>query len=271
MSHELICAWLGLPTDVWPPDHYSLLGLRPGETNPQLIEERVHQRLDTVRRYQMTHPDPATEAMNRIAQAFVCLSEAASKRVYDAALFGTAATQPSAPTETAIIVEDRDPLVLVYSPTAEDAAPPVRVQYDPASQDTGAAESASSTIRRIRTSSATGPPPIRSGESGHGTAGAPCRRPHRCRPCPKADPGRYGGHRTAARQVPVEAIVEAPPPLPAQPRLAPETAFYRRLVQTRRLLELWAEVGGFLASPKRASPGPPSSTRLLGGPNGMVQ
>src|SRR5437588_738333 len=29
MSHELICAWLGLPPDPWPPDHYALLGLTP--------------------------------------------------------------------------------------------------------------------------------------------------------------------------------------------------------------------------------------------------
>ena len=79
MSQELICAWLGLPTDVWPPDHYSLLGLKPGEDNSELIEESVHQRLDMVRRYQMTNPEPATEAMNRIAQAFVCLTEPVSK------------------------------------------------------------------------------------------------------------------------------------------------------------------------------------------------
>src|SRR5262245_48733497 len=88
MTHELICTWLGLPADVWPPDHYRLLGLSPGESDPNRIEERVHQRLDAVRRYQMAHPDQATEAMNRIAQAFVCLSDPSSKRVYDADLLG---------------------------------------------------------------------------------------------------------------------------------------------------------------------------------------
>src|SRR5579872_7186648 len=101
MSHDLISAWLGLPSGEWPPDHYTLLGLTPGENDPKLIEERVHQRLDTVRRYQMIHPEPATEAMNRIAQAFVCLSEPASKRVYDAALLGTAAVEPSASPQSA--------------------------------------------------------------------------------------------------------------------------------------------------------------------------
>src|SRR5437763_5577934 len=88
MSHELICSWLGLPPGEWPPDHYRLLGLEPGESNTELIEQRVHQRLDSVRCYQMMHPEQATEAMNRLAQAFVCLTEPAAKKVYDAALFG---------------------------------------------------------------------------------------------------------------------------------------------------------------------------------------
>src|SRR5437763_4898092 len=88
MSHALICSWLGIPADTWPPDHYRLLGLEPGEPDPNLIEQRVHQRLDAVRRYQMLHPEQATEAMNRLAQAFICLTEPASKQAYDATLLG---------------------------------------------------------------------------------------------------------------------------------------------------------------------------------------
>ncbi len=91
MGHELICEWLGLPAESWPPDHYRLLGLEPGESDPELIEQRVHQRLDSVRHYQMTHPELATEAMNRLAQAYVCLTDSASKQPYDAALLGGAA------------------------------------------------------------------------------------------------------------------------------------------------------------------------------------
>ena len=56
----------------------------------RIYDPGVHQRLDSVRRYQMTHPEAATEAMNRLAQAFVCLTEAASKRAYDAELLGKA-------------------------------------------------------------------------------------------------------------------------------------------------------------------------------------
>jgi hypothetical protein len=90
MKPEIICEWLGLPDDSWPPDHYRLLGLAPGEADAHLIEQRVQQRLESVRRYQMKHPEQATEAMNRLAQAYVCLTEPASKRAYDAALLGGA-------------------------------------------------------------------------------------------------------------------------------------------------------------------------------------
>src|SRR5919202_6936323 len=89
MGYDLICSWLGLPPDQgWPPDHYRLLGLEPGESDSERIEQRVHERLDTVRRYQMIHPEEATEAMNRLAQAFVCLTDPAAKREYDTKVLG---------------------------------------------------------------------------------------------------------------------------------------------------------------------------------------
>ena len=136
MSHDLICSWLGLPAGVWPPDHYKLLDLNPGEPDQNLIEERVHQRLDTVRRYQMTHAEEATEAMTRIAQAFVCLSEPASKRVYDVALLGPAAA-PETPPDAIPVAEPVEPLVLVYNPTgAEAAPPPVRRTGEPQGSET---------------------------------------------------------------------------------------------------------------------------------------
>ena len=88
MNHELICTWLGLEPGEWPPNHYRLLGLKPGESDSALIEQHVHQRLAAVRCYQVRHPDQATEAMNRLAQAFVCLTEPIAKQRYDAELFG---------------------------------------------------------------------------------------------------------------------------------------------------------------------------------------
>jgi hypothetical protein len=105
-----------------------LLGLEPGEDNAALIEQRVHQRLDAVRRYQMMHPEQATEAMNRLAQAFVCLTEPAAKRLYDAALLGVPPAEPSLAPEP--VPETRDPLAWLYSTeqasaTATATAPPL--------------------------------------------------------------------------------------------------------------------------------------------------
>jgi hypothetical protein len=84
---------LGLAPGEWPPDHYRLLGLKPGESDVQLIERQVHQRLDALRGYQVLHPEQATEAMNRLAQAFVCLTEPAAKERYDAELLGRPAVR----------------------------------------------------------------------------------------------------------------------------------------------------------------------------------
>ena len=87
MDQQLVSAWLQLAPGTWPPDHYSLLGLRPGEADVARIEQQVYERMEIVRRYQLTHPEVATEAMNRLAQALVCLTDAAAKKAYDAALF----------------------------------------------------------------------------------------------------------------------------------------------------------------------------------------
>src|SRR5580704_11862745 len=86
MSTELICAALGLPADRWPPDHYALLGLPVGVVDPAAVEERVLDRMERLRRYQLAHPDAVTDAMNRLAQALVCLTDPAAKAAYDASL-----------------------------------------------------------------------------------------------------------------------------------------------------------------------------------------
>src|SRR5947208_11988874 len=83
MMHEQICQILGVSAEAWPPDHYALLGLKRGERDRQLIEQRVHQRMQQLRSYQLSYPDQATEAMNRLAQAYGCLTDPAARRAYD--------------------------------------------------------------------------------------------------------------------------------------------------------------------------------------------
>lgn len=86
MSRELLSAWFGVPAEDWPPNHYRLLGLNIGEADLGLIEQRVQQRISEIRRYQVKHQEAAEEALNRLAQAFVCLTDTTQKKQYDATL-----------------------------------------------------------------------------------------------------------------------------------------------------------------------------------------
>src|SRR5262249_21639142 len=128
---------LGITDAAWPPDHYRLLGLPMGEPNIERIEEQVHRRLESVRRYQLTHPEIVTEAMNRLAQAFVCLTDPAAKRAYDVDLLGEAAAKlPSAPvalqeppplawlqqaSEELVPIDDESPMANAESATEPEA------------------------------------------------------------------------------------------------------------------------------------------------------
>jgi len=77
MNSKILCNWLGIMD--WPPDHYALLGLKPGEGNASCIEQHVQERMAKLRCYQLSYPDEATEGMNRVAQAFICLTDALAK------------------------------------------------------------------------------------------------------------------------------------------------------------------------------------------------
>jgi hypothetical protein len=95
MSHELIRSCLRLPADRWPPDHYTLLGLEPREADTGRIEQRVQERMEQLRRYQLTHAEQVTEGMNRLAQALVCLTDPVAKQAYDALLPAKRPARPS--------------------------------------------------------------------------------------------------------------------------------------------------------------------------------
>src|SRR5215472_9715279 len=97
MDRELIRSWLQLPPGDWPPDHYTLLGLEPGEQDPLRIEQYVHERMQRLRNYQLTHPELATEAMNRLAQALVCLTDPAARKAYDRERLAPKPAEISAP------------------------------------------------------------------------------------------------------------------------------------------------------------------------------
>src|SRR5262245_11104319 len=76
MNQDILCSWLGLPKSSWPPDPWTLLGLPQGAHEPGRIEERVHDRMTKLRHYQLSFPEEATEGMNRLAEAFITVTQA---------------------------------------------------------------------------------------------------------------------------------------------------------------------------------------------------
>lgn len=122
MERELVCKWLGLPPERWPPDHYALLGLPVGETDIHKIEEHTHDRLARLRQHQLHHPEQVTEAMNCLAQAFSCLTDPKAKQAYDATL-GLPSAAPSS-TEPAKAPEVRRSSPVL--PIPKLPAPPTR-------------------------------------------------------------------------------------------------------------------------------------------------
>ncbi len=234
MDHALICQWLDLPAGSWPPDHYTLLGLRPGEADSARIEEQVHERLEVVRRYQLTHAEQATEAMNRLARAFVCLTDPVAKKAYDAGLLG------EAPPEVAEAeLEEGEPAVQLAAPRAPAAPRPAASPELPAAVLV----------------------PPRSAR-GIEDASGPHLPAVKARPAspPQAEP-----------VVPATAVVveELPDPAKEAARselarrgLGTKRALYRRLARARRLAGAWERAGKYLAWPKRRVNRPAEATEL---------
>lgn len=260
MSHELICTWLGLPADGWPPDHYNLLGLERGEANRDRIEQHVHEHLERVRRYQLAHPEQVTEAMNRLAQAFVCLTDPDAKRAYDATLglaptapaAGAASSEPPAKPAAASLLfpsgaaagETVDPLAWLFGPWNPAAAQPAA----PAAGAPALVDWASA------------PPP-------------PRLQPE---PGTRGDPAAAGDGTATVRESTVETAVEHSP-LPAEPSppaeeaaplgarrgLGTKRALYYRISRTRQLLWSWEQAGRYLHHPTRLLTRPAEATELI--------
>jgi hypothetical protein len=229
MSHELICSWLGLSSESWPPDHYRLLGLQPGEGDTALIEQRVHQRIDSVRCYQMRYPEQATEAMRLLARAFDCLTDPAGKRAYDVGLLGGAAVAVAEPPGRAAL-EARDPLAWLYDP------PPLRLATN--QLPAGASEPSDPTVISAPTIEL---PPL-----------PPPAEPDSAPPVPET-----------IEVSPSDPVIEAARSAPARRRLSTKRALYRRIVLTRKLIRTWTMVGKYLSSPKRRLTRPSEATDLI--------
>lgn len=147
MIHELLCNWLDLPPLPWPPNHYALLGLEPGQGSMDEIELRVLERMEKLRRYQLLHPDQATEGMNLLAQAMICLTDPESRLKYDRDRGLVARDAPAKPQRTkdqtktsreqtkktpqtsARTTNPVDIAPLELEPLPDEKSPPVEIQY----------------------------------------------------------------------------------------------------------------------------------------------
>jgi hypothetical protein len=125
MSRELLSTWLDVPAAPWPPDHYALLGLSRGQGDTEEIEQRVLERMEKLRNYQLMHPELVTEGMNLLAQAMVCLTDPKSRDDYDRKL-GLA---PRETIPSVIILEEEEEAPVV--PAIEVAPPPPRKSRPP--------------------------------------------------------------------------------------------------------------------------------------------
>jgi hypothetical protein len=236
MDHDLICSWLELPPGTWPPDHYRLLGLQAGEENAEVIERHVHERLDTVRCYQITHAELTTEAMNRLAQAFVCLTDPSSKKVYDAQLGIVAPAAKPQADESPTPRPEANPIDWLPTPSPRPVAvvpppPPALVSNE--------AGTASPPTRLPPPLPIVVPAAVETDE-----APAPQTAPPMAIPVPTPLP-------TGLPLEPIDPVLEAAQAGPALRGIATKRGIYQRIARTRRLLRLWNDLGKYISVPKR--------------------
>ncbi len=258
MKHEQICVWLGLPPQPWPPDHYHLLGLRPGESNVAVIEHQVHDRLLKIRGYQLSHPEAATEAMNRLAQAFMCLTDPQAKKSYDSGLFSPS-SQASQVGVYSSTVAPAPAVPAVASLGTAFAEPPVRKPLSPAPA-TAPMKPLEETATMLRTEVDwhVAPPPVRA----DGTPTIPAQPPTSSTAPAAPPPPSASGPTPVAR--PVDSLYDiAFLSFHARRGIGTAGALYERIFHLRQLLWTWEQAGRILNRPKRSTSRPAELKELM--------
>jgi hypothetical protein len=243
MSVDRIRSWLQLPDGVWPPDHYTLLGLKGGEGSPELVEERALERMELLRRYQLSNPDEVTEGMNRLAQALDCLSDPIRRSAYDAKLGLATETLPppamEAPPPDPIELEiDEDipevPLIEIETLAAPVTEPPPELPpSEPVLPETFRIVEEEPPVAPARREpillEEAEPPPRRP------VVPRPReQRPHREEPQPQPEP--------KAEHFRLEV----------DPERAARRQRYAELARLRKVIRVWEDVRGHLTDPERS-------------------
>jgi hypothetical protein len=252
MAQELICEWLKLEAGSWPPDHYTLLGLKPGEWQLERIEHEVRERMEKVRHYQLTHPEAATEAMNRLAQALVCLTDIQAKKAYDASLDGPSPTgqvlnSPEPETSEERTASPFDPLAWLFGPW-----------NSPVTEQPPASSEQSQTVANWETA----PPPARIRPPTDPAPGA--QTDTVVDGTPLIDPtstGADGEPQAAGAGEPTTENKREPAWL--RRGLGTKRALYARIARTRQLLWAWQQAGKYMNRPTRLLHRPSEATELI--------
>ena len=80
-------AWLGIPPEEQPPNHYRLLGVQPLEEDPEVIAAAADRRVGNLHASQTgEHAELARRLLDEIAYAKACLLNPARKAAYDEGL-----------------------------------------------------------------------------------------------------------------------------------------------------------------------------------------
>jgi hypothetical protein len=246
MDHELIRSWLQLPSGDWPPDHYTLLRLEPRETDVARIEHQVHERMQQMRCYQLTHPELATEAMNRLAAALVCLTDPDAKKAYDRELLSDQSASESisqAPTQTVTSAPASDGSDQRFSDWLT-SPPPLRQPRD--ASPLGPLEGTSKeTVENL----------ILPGSDAGDTAtdAAPVSS---LAPSSPTEGGEGSVRRTPRAEEEFLAKL-------SRRGLGSKAALYYQIARARQLLWAWEQVGKYLSRPTRFVSRPAEATDLI--------
>jgi len=86
--------WLGIPPEEQPPHCYRLLGLKPFETDPDVIDVAADRQMAHLRTYQSGEKSALSQRLlNEVSTARVCLLNPTQKAAYDAQLHEAFAQQ----------------------------------------------------------------------------------------------------------------------------------------------------------------------------------
>jgi len=114
--------WLSISPEEQPPNHYRLLGIKPFETDADVIDGAADRQMAHLRTFQTgKRSEQAARVLNEVASARVCLLNPTKKAAYDAKLREKAAAPARA----------KPPAHTKQSPPASKQQPPVRSRTDP--------------------------------------------------------------------------------------------------------------------------------------------